>query len=78
MGNSAARIAIGSFPHVDEISQLLAMIPQVTGADLEAPRCAVMRVTGDAQHALTTNLPKNGIRRLIGADVLLDVQRDDV
>jgi hypothetical protein len=50
MGNSAARIAIGSFPHVDEISQLLAMIPQVTGADLEAPRCAVMRVTGDAQH----------------------------
>jgi len=71
-------VAIGSLPHIDEVGQLLAVVPQVTRADLEAPWCAVMGMTGDAQRALTTNLPKNGIRRLIGADVLLDVQRDDV
>jgi hypothetical protein len=35
-------------------------------------------MTRDAQRALPANLSKNDIRRLICADVLLDVEGDDV
>ena len=71
-------VAIGSLPHIDEIGQLLAMVPQVARTDLESARCPVMRMAGDAQCTLSANLTKNRIGRLIRADVLLDVQRDDV
>jgi hypothetical protein len=54
------------------------MIPQVTGTDFDAPRRPVMRVTGDAQRALPPDLAKDRVRTLIGADVVANIERDDV
>src|ERR1041384_90145 len=71
-------VAVGGFPHVDEVRQLVAVIPQVAGADLEPPRRAVMRMAGDAQRALTPDFAQDRVGGLVGADVLLDVERDDV
>ena len=41
-------------------------------------RRAVMRMAGDADRALPANLGEDRVGRLVGADVLLDVERDDV
>ena len=67
-----------SVPDVHEIRQLLAMIPEITGADLDPPRGGVMRMAGDAERALPANLAQDSISALIGADVLLQPQGDDM
>jgi len=71
-------VAVGGLPDVHQTRQFLAMVPQVARADLEAPRRPVMRVTGDAQPALPPDLAEDGVGGLVGADVTLDVERDDV
>lgn len=59
-------------------SEPLPMIPEIGRRYLEPTRRPVMRVTGDAQGTLATNLPQDVLGRLIGADVLGQVQADDV
>src|SRR4030095_7470678 len=54
------------------------MVPQIASADLDAPRGAVMRMTGDAERALAPNLAQDVGGALIGAHVALYVERDDV
>ena len=71
-------VPVRGFPDVNQSGQLLAMVPQITGADLEATGRGVMRVAGDAECVLTADRSQDLLRWLVGADVLLDVQRDDV
>ena len=71
-------VAIRRFPDVHEIRQLLAMIPEVARADLDPPRRPMMGMTGDAQRVLAADLAQDFVGRLIGADVALDVEGDDV
>src|SRR5262245_50252095 len=52
-------VSIGRFPDVDEVGQRLAVVPQVTGADLDPPRRPVMRMAGDAEAALATDLAED-------------------
>ena len=68
-GHREEVVAVGGLPHVDQVGQLVAVIPQVAGADLDAPRRAVMRVAGDAQRALPADLAQDVVGRLVGADV---------
>ena len=42
-------VAIRGFPDVDEVRQLVPVIPQIAGADLDPPRRPVARVAGDAE-----------------------------
>ena len=39
-GDREEIVAVGRFPDVDEIRQLVAVIPQIAGADLDPPRRA--------------------------------------
>src|SRR2546425_9611773 len=64
--------------HITSAFPVPAMIPEVTGADLEAARGAVMGMTRDAQRVLVADFAPDVVGRLIGADVLFDVERDDV
>src|SRR5262245_50800031 len=59
-------VAIAGFPYIDEIGQLIAMIPQVAGADLDPSRRAMVRMTGDAERALSSNLAQDVVGPLIG------------
>src|SRR5262249_38746463 len=70
--------AVCGLPHIHEIDELLPMIPEVAGADLNAPSRAVMWMAGDAERTLTANFSEDRVCRLIGADELSKVQRDDV
>jgi len=42
-------VTVCRLPHVDQVGQLVAVIPQVAGAELDATCRPVMRVAGDAQ-----------------------------
>ena len=54
------------------------MFPKIAGRNLQAPRRPMMRVTGDAQRSLPANLPQDVLGRLISADVVREVERNDV
>ena len=77
-GDGKEIVAIGGFPDVDEIRQLLPVIPQVAGADLDPARGAMVWMAGNAQRTLATDVAQDVPGGLIGADVVLDVERDDV
>ena len=71
-------VAVRRFPHVHQVDDPLAVVPEIAGADFDAPRRPVMRVAGDAERPLRADRTQDVLGRLIGADELLDVQRDDV
>ena len=71
-------VAVCGFPHVHETRQPLAMVPEVARADLDPARRPMMGMAGDAQRILAANLAQDFVGRLIGADVALDVEGDDV
>ena len=77
-GHREQVVAVGRLPDVDEIRQLVAVVPQVAGADLDAARRPVVRMAGDAERALPADLAQDVVGGLVGADVVLDVERDDV
>jgi len=77
-GHREQIVAIGCLPHVDEIDELFAVLPEVTGPDLDAPRRPVVRMAGDADRSLFPDRAQDVLRRLIGADEFGDVQRNDV
>jgi len=54
------------------------MIPEIARADFETPHRPMMQMAGDAERALPPNLTQHIVCPLIGADVLLDVERNDV
>ena len=71
-------VAIGRLPQIDEIGQLVAVAPEIAGADLEAPHGPMVRMAGDAERALPADRAQDILRLLVGGDVLPDVERDDV
>src|SRR4029450_2786495 len=71
-------VPIGRLPDVDEARQRGAMIPEIAGADFETTHGAMVRVARNAQGALPPNLLQDVVRRLIGRDVALDVEGNDV
>src|SRR5258708_2885683 len=71
-------VAVRRFPDVDEPGEPLAVVPEIAGADFYTSGRPVVRMAGDAQGVLPANLLQDVFSRLIGADELVDVQRDDV
>ena len=77
-GHGEEIVPVRRFPDIDQVHERFAVVPQEAGADLDAARGSMMRMTRDAERALASNLLEDVSRRLIGTDPLLDVQRDDV
>jgi hypothetical protein len=58
-GDREQIVAIGRLPDVDQIYQPFTAISQITGSYLDSPSCPVMRMAGDADGALSPNLPQD-------------------
>ena len=71
-------VAVRRFPHVNEVDEPLAVIPQVARPDLNPSRRPVVRMTGDAERRLPPDRAQDVLGRLIGRDEFRDVQRNDV
>jgi hypothetical protein len=54
------------------------MIPEIAGTDLDASRRPVVRMARDAERPLPADFSQDLVGALVGADVLFDVQRNDV
>ena len=56
-GDGEQIVAVRRFPYADEIRDIVTMIPEITGADLETPRRAPMvGMAGDADRVPTADL----------------------
>ena len=55
-------VAVGRLPHVDQLREPLAVVPQVAGPDFDAPRRPVVRVARDARARPAGGSPSGCLR----------------